>query len=232
MARGAAIGVFVKLDVTEVVDVIAEAGFDFAVVDREHSQLSEQAALRLVRHAAALGFPTVVRVASAERGAINRLLEAGAAGIQLSSVRSVRQVRELIASTRYPPHGDRSVSLAHPSAGYGAVALQDAVATSFPLLVGQLETAETDDPLESILGAGLDVAFAGVTDLTVDMGFDRARVDARVKEIEEAARAGGVAFGSFAPTVATIPAGARYVALSSDLAMLREAAAKAVTDAR
>ena len=232
MGRDAVIGVFVKLDATEVIDIVAEARFDFAVIDLEHSQLSEQAALTLVRHASAQGFPAVVRVPSVERGAINRLLEAGAAGIRLSSVTSVRQVQELVAASRYPPAGDRSVSLAHPSAGYGAMPLEEAVGAPFPLLVGQLETATTDDPLEAILAAGLDVAFVGLTDLTVDTGFDRAAVEARVKEIEEAARASGVAFGSFASSAPAIPTGAGYVALSSDLAMLREAAEKALSDAR
>jgi 4-hydroxy-2-oxoheptanedioate aldolase len=232
MGRDAAIGVFVKLDATEVIDIIAGAGFDFLVVDLEHSQLSEQAAMRLVRHASALGFPALVRVPSSDRGTINRLLEAGAAGIQLSSVTSVRQVQELVAATRYPPAGERSVSLAHPSAGYGAMPLEEAVGAPFPLLVGQVETAKTDDQLEAILAAGLDVAFVGVTDLTVDMGFDRSGVDARVGEIEEAARATGVVYGSFAQSAASVPTGARYVALSSDLALLREGAVKALSGAR
>ena len=232
LAGGRAVGVFVKLDATEVIDIVAGAGFDFVVIDLEHSQLSEQAALRLVRHASALGFPATVRVVSSDAGTINRLLEAGAAGIQLSSVTSARQVHDLVAATRYPPHGDRSVSLAHPSAGFGAEPLQEAVRSSFPFLVGQLETAETQDPLEAILAAGLDVAFVGITDLTVAMGFDGAAADARVKEIEEAARAAGVAYGTFAPTAAAIPDGARYVALSSDLALLREAVVKALVDAR
>jgi 4-hydroxy-2-oxoheptanedioate aldolase len=232
LARGVVVGTFVKVDATEVIDIVAGAGFDFAIVDLEHSQLSEHAARRLIRHAAAVGFPCVVRVASAERGAINRLLEAGAAGIQLSSVRSVRHVRELVAATRYPPQGERSISLAHPSAGYGAMPLREALATPAPLLVGQVETAQTDDPLDAVLAAGLDVAFVGVTDLTAELDMDQAAVDARVKEIEEAARSAGVAFGSFAAGPAAIPAGARYVALSSDLALLREAALKTASDAR
>jgi 4-hydroxy-2-oxoheptanedioate aldolase len=232
LERDTVVGTFVKLGVTEVVDIAAGAGFSFVVVDLEHSQLSEGDALRLVRHAAALAFPAVVRVPSPDRGRINRLLEAGAAGIQLSSVRSVGQVRELVAATRYPPHGERSVSLAHAGAGYGAVPLRDAVGGSHPLLVGQIETAETDDPLDAIVSVGLDVAFAGVTDLTVDMGFDRARAEARVKEIEEAARAGRVVFGAFAPTPEALPREARYVALSSDVALLREAAVKAASGAR
>lgn len=226
------VGTFLKLPATEAVDIAALAGFDFAIVDREHSQLGAGDALRLVRHAAAVGLPAVVRVAGRDPAAINRLLEAGAAGIQLSSVRTAGEVRDLVAATRYAPGGRRSVSLAHPSAGYGAVPLREAVRVEPPLLVGQIETAETDDPLEEIISAGLDVVFIGLTDLTVDLEFDAERGRQRVEEITKATEAAGLVLGAFAADAGSILGGARYVAVSSDLAMLRAAAAGTVADAR
>jgi len=226
------IGTFLKLPATEAVDLLALAGFDFAIVDREHSQLDEGDALRLVRHAAGVGFPAVVRVPDVDPGAVNRLLEAGAAGIQLSTVRSAAQVRELVDATRYAPKGTRSVSLAHPMAGYGATPLKEALLAETPLLVGQIETAESDDPLDEILGAGLDVAFLGLTDLTVALEFDADRVRERIEGVAKAAQAAGVVLGAFAADGASIPDGARYAAVSSDLAMLRAAAGRVVGDAR
>jgi 4-hydroxy-2-oxoheptanedioate aldolase len=225
-------GLFVKLPATEVVDVSAAAGFDFVVVDREHSQLSEAGALRLVRHAHALGLPAVVRVPEVDRGAINRLLEAGAAGIQLSTVRSVAQVQALRAAAHYAPDGDRSISLAHPLAGYGEIGLADYLedrAAEPPLLVGQIETATTDDPLEEILGAGLDVAFIGTTDLSVDLGLAADPVAERVEEIAAAAEAVGVELGAFGLDDARVT----YEVAGSDIALLRSAAtALCAEDAR
>jgi 4-hydroxy-2-oxoheptanedioate aldolase len=231
LAGGRLVGTFVKLAADEAIDVVAAAGFDLAIVDREHSQLDEGGALALVRRASALGLPAVVRVPACDPGEVNRLLEAGAAGIQLSSVRSVEQVLDLVAATRYAPGGHRSVSLAHPAAGYGAVPLRDVVAVAPPLLVGQIETVDSVDPLEEIAKAGLDVLFVGVTDLTVDAGFDRDQVALRMAAVHRVACDLGVAMGAFAPNPASIPANARYVALSSDLAILRVAAAKARSDA-
>ena len=227
MAAGRVMGTFVKLPAPEAIDVVAGSGLEFSIVDLEHSQLAEGDALRLVRHAHALGHPAVVRVPACDRGQVNRLLEAGAAGIQLSTVRSVAQVRDLIAATRYPPGGERSVSLAHPAAGYGAVPLREAVAVDAPLLVGQIETADTEDPLKDICSAGLDVAFVGVTDLEVAVGFDRDRLEARVAEVADAAAAAGIALGAFAATPEAIPGDARYVALSSDVSLLRAAVVEA-----
>lgn len=219
-------GLFVKLPGTEAIDVIASCGLDFAVVDLEHSQLAEGAALRLVRHGATLGLPTLVRLPEIDRGLVNRLLEAGAAGIQLSTVRLAADVRALRSAMRYAPAGTRSISLAHPSAGYGGMTLRDyldAQAREAPRLIAQLETAETDDPLDEILAAGPDVAFVGVTDLTVDLGLDADRVRARVEEIADAAARAGVALGAFGLDDSRVT----YDVIGSDVALLRSAVAEA-----
>jgi 4-hydroxy-2-oxoheptanedioate aldolase len=219
-------GLFLKLASTEIVDLVATAGLQFVVVDLEHSQLSEGDARSLVRHASAIGLPAVVRLAEIDRGAVNRLLEAGAAGIQLSTVRRADQVHELRSLTRYAPEGTRSVSLAHPQARYGATPLSNYLreqARRPPLVIAQLETAETDDPLGEILAAGPDVAFLGTTDLSVDLGLDPSRVRARVDEIAEAAAAAGVPLGAFGLDDERIV----YHVVSSDLSLLRAAVADA-----
>jgi 4-hydroxy-2-oxoheptanedioate aldolase len=224
--RNRARGVFVKLSSTEVIDMVAAADFQFAVVDLEHSQLSEDDARALVRHARAIGFPALVRIPEPDRGAINRLLEAGAAGIQLSTVRSAAQVRVARSYMRYSPEGSRSISLAHPQAGYGGVPLADylgAQASDPPLLVAQIETAETDDPLEEILAARPDVVFIGTTDLTVDLGLDHARTRARVEEIAAAAQAAEIPLGAFALDDERVV----YDLAASDLSLLRGAFAGA-----
>src|SRR5919201_4733951 len=78
LREGRLVGTFVKLPALESIEIVA-AELDFAVVDLEHSQLDEGDALRLVRHARALGFPAVVRIPELDRGLVNRLLEAGTA---------------------------------------------------------------------------------------------------------------------------------------------------------
>src|SRR5262249_53745134 len=113
------LGTFVKLPTVDSVEVVATAGYDFVVIDREHSSLSEADALVLVRHASAIGLPVVVRVPRVDAAAINRLLENGAAGIQLSMLRTTAQRDEFVAATRYAPAGTRSISLTHHSVGFG-----------------------------------------------------------------------------------------------------------------
>jgi 4-hydroxy-2-oxoheptanedioate aldolase len=220
LSSGRSVGTFVKLPALESIDVCA-ATLDFCVVDHEHSQLSEADVLRLVRHAAALRFPAVVRIPEVDRGLVNRLLEAGAAGIQLSSVRRVAEVEALRDAALYAPAGRRSISLGHPAARYGATPLRDYLADAErPLLVAQLETRETDDPLDEICAAGADVVFLGLTDLLVDCGLDEGAARGRADAIAAAAERAGVALGGFGNEDRF-----RYAVVSSDVALLREAVA-------
>jgi 4-hydroxy-2-oxoheptanedioate aldolase len=224
----------------ETVDIAASAGFDMVVIDGEHAQMSEPQWRTLVRHAAALGLPALVRIPSVDAGVINRLLEAGAAGIQLSSLRTRAQRDALVRASRYAPGGTRSVSLAHPQADYGAVPLAAYLEgqTDGPLLVGQIETATTDDPLAEVV-AGLDVAFIGTTDLSVDLGrpgmLDDPVVRRRVAEIADAAATAGVALGAWTASVETLVALARpvrYALVASDMQLLRAGATGLIAAAR
>lgn len=221
------VGTFVKLPTTDAVELAAATGFDFAVVDLEHSTLSESDALALVRHADAIGLPALVRVPSVDAALVNRLLECGAAGIQLSMLRQVDQSRALAAATRYAPHGTRSVSLAHRSAEFGASGLVSYLrdeAEAPPVLVGQIETAQTDD-LADLL-AGLDVCFVGTTDLSVDLGAPGGGPAVRqaVARIGAGARTAGVVFGGWSPSVEAADglglAEAGYLVVGSDLQIL------------
>jgi 2-keto-3-deoxy-L-rhamnonate aldolase RhmA len=224
----ALLGTFVKLPRPEVVDVVALAGFDFFVLDLEHGQGSYAEARETLIAARAAGVDAVVRLGVLDPALANRLLEAGAAGIQLSSVASVAHARDLRAALRYQPSGQRSISLAQPAARYGALALTDYLDefTERPLVVGQFETVRYDDPIADI-AALLDVAFIGPADLSVAAGTPGS-VDsgsaARVIEDVEAAADRGARLGSFVSSPAAARAaferGYRYVVLGSDLALL------------
>lgn len=228
-----AIGTFVKLPQPEVVEILAIAGLDFLICDTEHAQIDETGARTVVQAGRAVGIPVVVRVPTFDRGQINRLLEAGAAGIQLSGTTSVAKAEELSRYTTYPPDGARGLSTAQPAARFGTIPLAEYIALSNEqvLRVGQLETKQYDDPLDDIMSA-LDLAFIGTMDLSVDFGVpgqvgDLA-VQAKIGEIEAAARRTGTLLGIFAATVAeaehAVASGYRYIAVASDLALLTSAA--------
>jgi 2-keto-3-deoxy-L-rhamnonate aldolase RhmA len=222
-------GTFVKLGRREVIEILALAGLDFAICDLEHSQITEEEAGNLITAGRACAMPVIVRVAHFDPGQLNRVLEAGAAGIQLPQMQTREQISAFRSACKYPPEGSRSVSLAQPAAGYGSEALTDYLHRSNQevLLVGQLESKELEKPVNTLI-QGLDVAFIGSLDLTVDMGtpgkFDDPAVQERVREIEQAAATAGVHLGIYADSPAraaeAIARGYRVIALSSDLGAL------------
>jgi 4-hydroxy-2-oxoheptanedioate aldolase len=167
--------------------------------------------------------PALVRVPRVDAAQLNRLLENGAAGIQLSMLRTTAQRDELLAVTRYAPGGTRSISLAQHSAGFGADGLAGYLQSETdepPVLVGQIETATTD-PLAELL-PGLDVCFVGTTDLSVDLAG--ASVPDAVARIAAGAADAGVAFGGWTSAVGGAAdlglADATYLVVGSDLQIL------------
>lgn len=220
------LGTFIKLATTDVLDMCAPV-LDLVVIDMEHSNLSETQVVSLLRHAHGIGLPALVRVPAVDPSLINRLLESGAAGIQLSMLSTQAQRDELQDVSQYPPAGRRSVSLAHPTAEFGGMALADYLSSerdARPLLVGQIESAIDGELTELI--AGLDVAFVGTTDLAVSRGLsgsDGSLVDA-VDEIRRGTVKAGVAFGGWASQLDSASSAgldeAAMVLLGSDVQIL------------
>jgi 2-keto-3-deoxy-L-rhamnonate aldolase RhmA len=223
------LGTFVKLGRREVIEILALAGLDFAICDLEHSQITDAEAGHMIATGKSCGMPIIVRVAHFDPGQINRLLEGGAAGIQLPQVQTREQVAAFRAACKYPPEGSRSVSLAQPAAGYGSEPLTEYLERSNRevMLVGQLETQELQQPLPALLN-GLDVAFIGTLDLTVDMDvpgkLEDPEVQQRLREIERAAATVNIHLGIYTDSPAraaqAAASGYRMIALSSDLGAL------------
>lgn len=233
LAAGPVVGTFLKLPRFEVVDLLALAGFDFAVCDYEHAQMSVMDACDVVRAGLGRDLPVVVRVPTLDRGDINRLLEAGAAGIQLArgSGAAAPALREL---TSYPPVGTRSVSLSQPAADYGmgtSLTAHFERSNSSVLAVGQFEAADYADGIDAAMAA-LDVAFIGPVDLSVDLGtpgeLDSPEMQRAAADIEAAARRHDVPMGIFAGSAqaaaAAVSRGYRYIVSGSDLTMLADGA--------
>lgn len=226
---GPVFGTFVKLGRREVIEVLARAGLDFVICDLEHSQISESEAGTMILAGLNCGLPVIVRVPHFDPGLMNRLLEAGAAGIQLPQIQSKAQTIAFQQTCRYPPQGNRSISLAQPAAGFGAEPLLEYIrrANDEVLLVGQLESKELELPIKELV-RGLNVAFIGTLDLTVDMGvpgkLDDPAVQDRLREIERAASATSVHLGIYADSASraaqAATAGYRFIAVSSDIAAL------------
>jgi len=234
-------GTVLKIPRPEVADLLAIAGFDFVICDMEHAQVSELEARVAIKACVANDLPVIVRLPDLDQGIINRLFEAGATGIQMSRLRTKSDARQLFALTHFPPLGVRSVGQANPRAGYGSVPLPTYVedGNARIVLVGQFETREVEQPIDAAM-EGLDVAFIGPVDLSVDFGVpgqaDHPEVVARIRDIEAAATRTGTAMGAFVGSVERalelVARGYRYLAVSGDISILGTAAKAMIAQLR
>lgn len=238
---GPCVGTFLKLPRPEIVDILALAGFDFVICDMEHAQITESEAREVIRAGVAAGIPVVVRLPEPVQGVVNRLLEAGASGIQMPRLRKAQETDALHSMMHFPPLGTRSVGNANLSAKYGSVNITDYLEkeNARVLTIGQFETREIDSPIEPMF-EGLDIAFIGPTDLAVDFGvpgkFSDPGVQSRVAEIEKAAAKAGTFMGAFAAnlddTQYYLERGYRYLAVSGDVSLISNGAKSLIKEFR
>lgn len=233
---GAAIGIFVKSPDVEGARIAASAGIDFAIIDLEHSMLDLSAAASLIGVFVDNGVEAIVRLPAPDSVVTGKVLECGAAAVQLSSVVSVAQVHETVEAVAYPPVGRRGVSFAHRQARWGLSDPAEYLATALRArVIVQIETATTIDSLEDILAAGADGVFIGVEDLRVDCRVAGVDFDARFDEVVRAADRAGISWGC--PTTPAAVAdlrrrGAQMLTIGADRAVYAQALSARLETAR
>jgi 4-hydroxy-2-oxoheptanedioate aldolase len=108
----ATLGTFIGSASPLAAEVCAAAGVDWVLLDLEHGAGGEEQVRDVVPAAGSYGVPTVVRVESAARIRMGRVLDSGAAGIMLPRLDTVDEVAGAVRHLRYPPAGDRGVATA------------------------------------------------------------------------------------------------------------------------
>ena len=164
-------GTFVGTASTIVAEVCAAAGIDWLLLDLEHGSGGEEQVRAVVPAAGAYGVPTVVRVESAARVRIGRVLDLGAAGVMLPRLNSADEVEEAVPHLRYPPDGDRGVATYNRACRFGLDPGALEQAADEVLGIVQIESARAVDDVDKIAAIdGVDVLFVGPRDLSHDLG--------------------------------------------------------------
>jgi 4-hydroxy-2-oxoheptanedioate aldolase len=152
-------------------EVIADAGFDWILLDTEHSP-NEVPGLLSQLQALERGTATpVVRPAWNDAVLTKRVLDIGAQSVLLPYVQNVEEAQRAVASTRYPPGGIRGVAAAARASRYGRVTDYLRKADSEMCVLVQVETRAALDQLEAIAQVdGVDGVFIGPSDLSASFG--------------------------------------------------------------
>ena len=212
-----------------VAEAIGLAGFDWAVVDMEHSPLGIADVVHLLQAVAGTPMAPVLRVPWNDAVTLKRVLDAGANTVLVPFVQNADEARRAVAATRYPPQGMRGVAAMHRASRFGTVPDYLKRASAETCVVVQIETPEAMQNLEAIAAVdGVDCIFIGPGDLAASMGLigeiGHPQVQAHLKEAAQtAARLGkpcGIVMGQAEAVNQCIEVGYSYVAVASDLGML------------
>ena len=205
LAGETVIGPFLTLPSADVVEMIAIAGFDFAVVDTEHGMYSEERAAALVRAAAARSMAAVVRVPKVDAPLITKALDMGAEGVMVPQISSPEAAAAAIAAARYHPLGNRGVMAHVRNAAYSSLGDPDFYAreNERAAVILQIEGSDGIESLPELCQLdGVDCFFIGVMDLSQSLGVPGQPEHPRVLELVgstvELCRQTGKALGIYA----------------------------------
>jgi len=177
------IGTWLTLSDPAVAEIMASAGFDWIVVDLEHSVLSIETAGALIRTIDLSGVPPLVRLTSNDPDQIKRVLDCGADGVIVPMVLSADDAKRAVAATRYPPAGSRGVGLGRAQAYGPGFSEYMRWQIEGPTVIVQIEHHEAVENLEEILSVqGVSGLLVGPYDLSSSMGIPGQFEDPRYTE--------------------------------------------------
>lgn len=165
------IGLWVSLANAYSTEIVAGSGFDWLLLDGEHSPNDPITVLPQLQAAAAYDVSAIVRPAWNDRVLIKRYLDAGAQGLLIPYVQSAEEAEAAVASVRYPLRGARGVAGTTRASRFGRIANYYRDAEKEICLLVQVETRQGLDHLEAIARVdGVDGVFIGPADLAAGLG--------------------------------------------------------------
>lgn len=158
-----------------IVKILSAAGFDFVIIEMEHTDFSFETVARLAMLAREAGVVPVVRPpGTLKPHDLTRPLDSGAQGLLLPAVDTAEQMREIIHATKYYPLGNRPMNLKGPHTDYHDGSPQEIIEhlNAHTLTVVMIESPKAIENLDDILGVeGVDCIMLGPDDLSQEMGI-------------------------------------------------------------
>ncbi len=227
------IGLWCSLSHHYAVEVVAGAGFDWLLLDCEHSPNDLESLVPQLQAIAPYSSTPVVRVPWNDTVTIKRVLDIGAQSLLLPYVQNVAEARAAVAATRYPPDGVRGVAGTTRASRFGRVADYARRAAGELCLLVQVETREALDEIEAIAALeGIDGIFIGPADLHASMGYTGETANQAVvpviedalRRIRRAGKAPGILTADESLARRYLAAGALFTAVGNDVGLLARGA--------
>lgn len=230
------VGLWCTIPDPGVVELLAGAGYDWLLIDTEHSPMDAVSILPLLQAAAPYPVTPIVRPGWNNPVEIKKMLDCGAQTLLVPFVQNADEARAAVAATRYPPEGIRGVAGLTRATRYGAISDYAASAHEEICVLVQVETEEALRHIDAIAAVpGVDGIFIGPADLAASMGYAGQPTHPKVKTaiLDATARiaAAGLPPGILSPNHDLLSAaaahGAKFIAVGVDTGLLRSAAMEA-----
>lgn len=223
------IGIWSMLNSSTAVEALGGSGFDWILLDGEHSPLELQDAISHLRALGTSATLPIVRLPDNDPILFKRFLDAGATTIMLPHVESAAEARAAVDAMHYAPRGSRGVAAMHRASRYGRTPQYLQTASDSLCLIVQIETPLALERLDEIAAVpGVDALFFGPGDLSAAFGHlgqpDHPQVQEAIAQAFARAQRLGVPAGVLAPNPAAaqryLEMGFAFVSVANDLATL------------
>jgi 4-hydroxy-2-oxoheptanedioate aldolase len=223
------IGLWCSLSSNYAVEVVAGSGFDWLLLDTEHSPNELDMVFNQLQAAAPYPSHPVVRPAWNDMVLIKRFLDIGAQTLLLPYIQTEEEAAAAVAYTRYPPKGVRGVAAATRASRYGRVKDYSQRASEEICVLVQIETRLGLDNLEKIAKVdGVDGVFIGPGDLAAGLGHVgniphpevQSAIEDAIGRIKACGKAPGILTGDEKLARRYIELGCLFTAVGADIVML------------
>ena len=214
-------------------EIIAHCGYDWLVLDMEHSPNELPDILSQLQAMMGSSATPVVRVPWNDAVTFKRLLDIGVHSFLVPYVQTAEEARQAVAATRYPPHGVRGYAGAPRASGYGRIKDYAHRCADEMCVLVQIETVEGLNNLEAIAAVdGVSGVFIGPGDLSAALGHlgnpkhpeVLKVIDETIARIRACGKAPGILTGDEALARHFVDQGCLFVAVGADQNILRDSA--------
>lgn len=227
------IGLWSSLCSNIAAEIIADSGFDWVLLDTEHSPNEIPGLLSQFQALQGGSATPIIRPAWNDAVLAKRCLDIGAQTLLFPYVQNAEEARRAVASTRYPPQGIRGVAVATRAGRYGRVPGYLTKANAEICVLVQVETRAALSELEAIAKVdGIDGVFIGPSDLAASLGHlgnpqhadvQKAMRDA-VTRLKALGKPAGILTANEEEARRYIDWGFLFVAVGADIGLLRVSA--------
>ncbi len=226
--RQAQIGLWLNLANPFSAEICAGAGFDWLLVDGEHSPNDLRSILSQLHVIA--GYPShpVARIPVGETALIKQYLDLGVQSLLVPMVDTAEQARALVQACRYPPDGIRGMAGTR-AARWGRYPNYGKEANAQICLLVQAETQLALSNLDAIVATeGVDGVFIGPADLSASLGHVgnpghtevQHAIEDTIRRVTGAGKAAGILTADTTLARRYLDLGATFVAVGLDTQLL------------